>query len=304
MDPIRILSIKSAFYTPILLTASRFLPEAGIQTELVFRSDEDPGRLLRENKLDFSQYAPSAAMVDQARGITKPPLHIASINERDGFLLIGRYPEPDFSWHQLAGKTIVGANFAMQPEACLRYALHRQGVALDAVTIVGGLAGMAAAANAFASGTGDYVQLQDPLARNLVAQGKGHLVAMIGEAIGPIAFSSVATSQHMLAERPDTVRAFLKAYRQARLWIDATDAAGISEAISHWFDEISPQVLQDAIAGYKALGTWSTRTAISRDSFAVTQDMMTLSPALTGVSQRYDYDSCCHDAFAREIDAD
>lgn len=304
MDPIRILSIKSAFYTPILLTASRFLPDSGCPTNLVFRGEEDPGKMLRDDRLDFCQFAPSAAMADHAKGVAEPPIHIASINERDGFLLIGRRPEPEFRWQDLAGKTIVGANFAIQPEACLRFALHRQGLAPGAVTIVGGLPGMAAAAKAFADGTGDYVQLQDPLARNLVAQGKGCLVAMIGDAIGPIAFSSVATSQRMLRERPDTVRTFMKAYSRARHWIADTDAPGIAAAIEPWFQDVDPQVLHDAIAGYKALGTWTRKTAIARDAFETALDMFTLVPELTGVTQRYAYDACCNDAFAIEVDGD
>ncbi len=302
MKTLKLLAIKSAFYTPFLLTANRFLPAAGVPVDLIFRTNENVSRMLREGDLDFAQLAPSAALVDRSAGILDNAIHIASINARDGFLLIGREPEPDFQWQDLAGKTVITANFATQPEACLRYALHRQKVPIDEVNLVTGLSGMAAAAQAFADGTGDYVQLQDPMARQLIADGHGHLVGLFGDAIGPIAFSSIATGQHMIAENADVVLQFMQAYSQACRWLAQADAASVCAAIAHWFTDTPPAVLQDAIAGYQRLGTWSERTAIGRAEFEITCDMMTLSPSLTGVGERFPYDLCCNDQFAATVD--
>ncbi len=47
MKPLKILSIKSVFYTPILLTAHRFLPEAGVPVELIIRTNEPVTAMLR-----------------------------------------------------------------------------------------------------------------------------------------------------------------------------------------------------------------------------------------------------------------
>ena len=302
MAPLKILSLRSAFYTPVLLTAARFLPEAGVPAELIFRTDHEPSKMLREGTLDFAQHAPSAAMSDRSKGVTEPPVHFASINERDGFLLISRRPEPDFKWRDLEGRTVVPASFAVQPEACLRFAMHRQDVDAGKVTIVHGLNGMAAATEAFANGTGDYLQMQDPTARALVHDGKGFLAAQFGPAIGPIAFSSVATSRRLITEQPDTVRSFLLAYRAARAWIADSDPADIRDAIAQWFENVPPQVLLEAVAGYKALGTWTRKTAISRDAFETTLDMMIHSSDLTGVTERYTYEQCCDDTLARQVD--
>ncbi|MEZ5650052.1 MAG: ABC transporter substrate-binding protein [Burkholderiaceae bacterium] len=298
----KILSIRSAFYTPALLTAARFLPAAGVEADLIFRTDQNPSTMLREGSLDFAQHAPSAAMVEISKGIADTPVHIASINERDGFLLIGREPDPAFEWRKLEGRTVVPASFAVQPEACLRYALHRQGVDAARVALVEGLDGMAAAAEAFANGRGDYVQLQDPMARSLVGQGKGHLVAQFGPAIGPIAFSSIACGRRTLDERPDTVRAFMLAYRAARRWIDDADPREIRDAIAPWFANVDQGVLLDAVAGYKSLGTWTRDTAIDRQAFTVTNAMMRHSAALTGITRDFDYDECCDDSFAVAVD--
>ncbi|MGH1357599.1 MAG: ABC transporter substrate-binding protein [Burkholderiaceae bacterium] len=302
MKPLKILSIKSAFYTPMLLTAHRFLPAAGVSTELVLRTSEDVSSMLRNGELDFAQFAPSAAMVDRSKGIEDNPIHIASINERDGFLLVSRKPEPDFKWSDLTGKTIVPANFATQPEACLRFALHRQNVDINSVALITGLDGMAAAAKTFKEGTGDYVQLQDPMARQLIADGHGYLAGMFGEAIGPIAFSSVATGQHMVLDHPDTVTQFMQAYSQTRHWLAQSDAATITDAIAHWFTETPRQVLEDAVAGYLGLGTWTERTAIRRADFETAIDMMTFSASLTGVTNREPFDLCCNDSFAAAVD--
>jgi len=298
----RVLSLRSAFYTPVILTATRFLPEAGVDVDLIFRTNENPSEMLRNDQLDFAQLAPSAAMGDQANGIVDTPIHIGTVNERDGFLLIGRKPEPDFKWKDVEGKTIVPASFAIQPEACLRYALHLQDVDESRVTLVEGLNGMAAAAEAFASGTGDYVQLQDPMARNQVAAGNGHLVAAFGPAIGPIAFSSVVTSQKMIKEQPEQVHTFMQAYSQARHWIAAASPEEVTASIAEHFESVDDQVLHDAVTGYKALGTWTKKTAITRDAFDAALNMMLHSPKLTKVTTRYSYESCCNDEFANAVD--
>ena len=50
---------------------------------------------------------------------------------------------------------------------------------------------------AFRSGAGDYVHLQGPAPQQLEADGVGHVVASVGEAIGPVAFSSLCARRRL-----------------------------------------------------------------------------------------------------------
>ena len=41
-------------------------------------------------------------------GVEPLPVHFAQINQRDGFFLVGREPEPAFAWKNLEGRTLLG----------------------------------------------------------------------------------------------------------------------------------------------------------------------------------------------------
>ena len=74
-----------------------------------------------------------------------------------------------------------------------------------------------------ARATGDYIHQQGPAPQQLEHDGVGHVVASVGEAIGPVAFSSLAATRDWL--RTDAAHRFMRAYRKARAWLLATPAA-------------------------------------------------------------------------------
>ncbi len=52
---------------------------------------------------------------------------------------------------------------------------------------------------AFRAGTGDYIHQQGPSPQQLEHDGVGHVVARVGDPIGPCAFSSLAATREMSA---------------------------------------------------------------------------------------------------------
>jgi NitT/TauT family transport system substrate-binding protein len=76
---------------------------------------------------------------------------------------------------------------------------------------------------AFRKGEGDYIHQQGPAPQQLEHDKVGHVVASVGEAIGPCAFSSLAATRQWLAT--DAATRFTRAYRKARAWLLATPAA-------------------------------------------------------------------------------
>src|SRR5438876_1025948 len=69
---------------------------------------------------------------------------------------------------------------------------------------------------AFRKGEGDYIHQQGPAPQQLEHDRAGHIVASVGQAIGPCAFSSLATTRAWLAS--DAAKRFTRAYRKARAW--------------------------------------------------------------------------------------
>ena len=101
----------------------------------------------------FPSYSTSIAVLE--RGETPPALHFAQVNERDGFFLTGRDPDPDFSWDKLAGKKVL-VDHGIQPMAMFRYACHKAGIDYGAIEAIDAGSGAEMDA-AFRAGTGDYI---------------------------------------------------------------------------------------------------------------------------------------------------
>jgi NitT/TauT family transport system substrate-binding protein len=190
-------------------------------------------------------------------------VHFAQINQRDGFLLAGRLPETAFEWRGLEGKTLL-ADHAWQPLAMLRYAMHCQGIDVERVEIVdrGSPAEIDAA---FRAGLGDYVHLQGPAAQQLEKEGIGHVVASVGAAMPPVAFSSLMASRDFLAG--ETARPFVRAYRAARAWVREAAAAEVAERQAGFFPGVAREALESAVARYQALGCWDGEIGIARDLY-------------------------------------
>ena len=127
--PLRLMPTRhSPFYSPFLaLHAAGFLEREGVESALRLPAEgESSGALLRRGEVDVIQSAVSAAWVAIEKGATDFPIHIAQINQRDGFCLVGREPDADFRWEKLGGKTLI-ADHGHQPLAMLRWAAHKKG---------------------------------------------------------------------------------------------------------------------------------------------------------------------------------
>ena len=261
----------SAFYSPLIATeAGGFLQEEGLEPAL---SISPPGVSAIDALLDGSahvvQSAPSQGLSALEKGREPGARHFAQINEMDGFFLTGRAPEPDFTWAKLAGKRVL-VDHGGQPMAMFRYACVKQGLDFDAIEAVdAGNAGQMDAA--FRAGEGDYSHQQGPAPQQLEHDGIGHIVAALGPAIGPCAFSSLAATETWLAS--DMAKAFMRAYRKARAWVNERPAAEIAAAEQPHFPGVAPEVLADTIEAYQAMGCWSPHVEITRAAFEVTLDV-------------------------------
>ncbi len=261
----------SAFYSPLIATiAGGYLEEEGLRPE---HSVSVGGKSAIEGLIDGSvhvaQSAVSQALTVLEAGQTPPALHFAQINEKDGFFLVGRKPEPGFSWGALKGKEVI-IDHGGQPMVMFRYACFKRG--LDFGTIRAVNAGSTdAMIEAFRAGKGDYVHLQGPAPQRLEHDGVGHIVAALGDAIGPCAFSSLAATREWLAG--DMARRFMRAYRKGRAWLIATPAAEVAKVEAPYFPGIDVAVLTATIAAYQKLGNWTPHVEITRPAFEATLDI-------------------------------
>jgi NitT/TauT family transport system substrate-binding protein len=261
----------SAFYSPLIATiACGFLEEEGLEPK---HSVSAPGVSaiagLVDGSVHVAQSAPSQAITALDQGKTPPALHFAQINEMDGFFLVGRKPEADFQWTTLKGRGVL-VDHGGQPMVMFQYACHKRGLDFNSIKAIdaGSTDKMIAA---FKNGKGEYIHLQGPAPQQLEHDRQGHIVAALGGAIGPCAFSSLAATPAWLAT--DMAKAFMRAYRKGRAWLIATPAAEVAKREAAFFPDIHPRVLEATIAAYQKLGNWSPHVEITRAAYQATLDI-------------------------------
>jgi NitT/TauT family transport system substrate-binding protein len=270
-DEIRIQFTRfSAFYSPLIATiAGGFLKDEGFAPK---HSIAPAGKSAIEGvvagTVDVCQSAPSQAFGPLEKGQAPPAVHFAQINEMDGFFLTARAPDPAFTWAKLSGKRVL-VDHGGQPLAMFKYACHRRGIAYGDLTAVDVPSGQMD--QAFRKGDGDYIHQQGPAPQQLEHDGVGHVVASVGEAIGPCAFSSLAATRAWL--KSEAAVRFMRAYRTARGGLLATPAAQVAEAEASFFPEIDRTVLTRTIATYQKLGCWTPHVEITRTAFETTLDV-------------------------------
>ena len=268
----------SAFYSPLIATiAGGFLKAEGLQPK---HSNAPVGKSAIDGvvagTVQVCQSAPSQGFGPLEKGETPPAAHFAQINEKDGFFLTGRAADPGFSWDKLKGKQVL-VDHGGQPLAMFKYACHKRGLDYKAINAVDVPSNQMD--GAFRRGQGDYIHQQGPAPQQLEHDGAGHVVASVGEAIGPCAFSSLAATREWLGT--DIAKRFMRAYRKARAWLIETPAAKVAEAESAFFPEIDRAVLTATIAYYQKLGCWTPHVEITRPAFEVALDVFQHSGLIT-----------------------
>ena len=108
--PLRLMPTRhSPFYSPLLAVhAAGFLRHEGIESTLRLPAEgESTAAVLRRGEVDVIQSAVSAAWTAIEKGVTDFPTHIAQINQCDGFVILGREADPNFTWQKLESKTLI-----------------------------------------------------------------------------------------------------------------------------------------------------------------------------------------------------
>jgi NitT/TauT family transport system substrate-binding protein len=289
VEKIRIqFTLFSAFYSPLISAMSGgFLEEEGLDPEW---SVSPPGvsaiAAVEAGAVHVVQSALSYSFGPLAKGEAPKAMHFAQVNEMDGFFITARKPDPGFTWKKLEGAEVVMFKGG-QPNAMFRYACHKAGIDFSKIRAICP-GGPAEIDRAFREGQGQYVQQQGPFPQQLQADGVGHVVAQVGRQIGPCGFSSLAATREWLAS--DMAKAFMRAYRKTRRYMNEAPAAEIARAEKPYFPDIDEKVLADCIATYQKLGCWTPHVEITRAAYERTLDIFEYNGLL---KERYRYEQVC-----------
>ena len=268
MSQIHIMALRhSAFYSPLLMTmAGGFLRDEGLEHSYTPATANNTvaDNILR-GSCHLAQSAVATSFVALENNQPLEIVHFAQINVRDGFFIAAREPDDNFNWHKLSGKKVLVDHF-FQPLAMLRYGLHKQGVDFTSLNVIDA-GDVDAMITAFRNGAADYVHLQGPAPQQLAFENQAHVVAAVGDAVGPVAFRSLCAAPEWLAS--GMARGFMRAYTKAQAYVMAAPAAEIAarELEAGFFPDINAAVLASTVQAYQQLGCWQHSAQISAASY-------------------------------------
>jgi NitT/TauT family transport system substrate-binding protein len=226
--------------------------------------------------------------------------HFAEVCSRSGFFLLSRKPMPDFRWSDLVGKTVISFAEAPTPWQCMLTVLRRNGVDPATVRIERNRP-VPEALGAFRSGHGDFFEQTQPIVEQMLASGEAHLVASMGEATGPVPFTSYMTTPDFLRREPDTVLRFTRALYRTQRWLAEHEARAITDAVAPGFPDIDRPILERAVGRFSKQGTWSSDPILRRSGFDYLQDILKSGGFIT---KTHRYEDLVDTAIAEQAVAD
>jgi len=215
--PLRLMEVfRTVFYTPIhVAVAGGFLESEGL--DVTFSScPPDLGTVpnaLNQGAADISGSGVMRSIIESDSGAQTVLPHFAEINSRDGFFVLGREAGDNFRWDSLRGATVIPVGFSAMPWASFQFALRKNGVDPQSLTLIPGLS-LPDAIAAFKSGQGDFIHLPEPAAEQVIADGTASLAVALGPVNGHIAYSSFAATETFLERNAEVVHRFIRGYAQ------------------------------------------------------------------------------------------
>ena len=289
---------RNLFYTPIYTAVSGgFLYAEGLDVMFgTVPAGRPPLDTLRQGEVDIIQSGISRSLMALDDGDEDAPLHIAEINQRDGFFLVRSTPTDNWQWSDLEGATLIPIGFTPVPLTSLTAALHKHSVDIDSITMLKGLSAEDALA-AFRRGDADYIHMPNPQAQTLIEDGAGYLAASLGNEHGYLCYSSFAATPAFIDQQPEVVERFVRGFYNAQQWLAASAPEVVAERVKPFFPGVSDSVLQASIARYKSLEIWPDSPAIGTDGYDAMRQVLIDGGLVKG---RHPYERLVRPEFAQQ----
>lgn len=223
----------------------------------------------------------------------------AQMTKKDGSLLVARNKTDEFSWEDVKGKTIIPGRKGGVPFMTLQYVLRKNGINPETDVILDDSIKFDLMAGAFASGDADYVTLFEPTASMTEKEGKGYIVASVGEAAGDIPYTAYFAKKSYIEKNEEIIQKFTEAIYDGQKWVKEHTAKEIAEVIQSFFPDTSVEMLESAVQTYKDIEAWNETPELKEESFERLQEVMTQAGELT---PKVPFDKIVNNKYAENLE--
>ncbi|MEK3764317.1 MULTISPECIES: ABC transporter substrate-binding protein [unclassified Solibacillus] len=267
---------RSIFYAPLYAAIEEgFFEEEGLSIKLstIPGGDKTMTALLSDG-IDVALIGAETSIYVAGQNPNDAVINFAQLTQTDGTFLVARDKDVDFSWDKLNGSTFLGQRVGGMPQMAGEFVLKQQGIdPQNDLTLIQNI-DFANIANAFASGTGDYVQLFEPTASIFEEQGLGKIVASFGEELGAIPYTVFMTKESTFEEK-ELVESFTTALYKAQKWVYSASSEEVAKAIAPYFEDTKPEIIEQVVTRYRDQESFAKDPIIDEKEFQNLLDVMT-----------------------------
>jgi NitT/TauT family transport system substrate-binding protein len=277
LEKVRIAEVtRSIFYAPEYVAIEKgFFKDEGLNIELMTTAGGDKTMTtLLSNGADVALVGSETSIYVYAQGASDPVINFAQLTQTDGTFLVSRKKIDNFSWDQLKGTTFLGQRTGGMPQMVGEFVLKKHGIdPHNDLKLIQNI-DFANIANAFASGTGEFVQLFEPTASIFEKEGKGHIVASFGTESGHVPYTTFMAKQSYMKDHKATVEKFTRAIYKAQQWVKTHSAEEIAKAILPYFPDTDLEIIKTVVDRYNSQGSYATDPILDKEEWNNLQNIM------------------------------
>jgi NitT/TauT family transport system substrate-binding protein len=288
---------RSIFYAPQYVAITEgFFEEEGLAVELLttWGGDRTMTTLLSDGA-DIALVGSETSIYVFQQGTDDPVINFAQLTQTDGTFLVSRTPMPSFSWEDLKGRVFLGQRVGGMPQMVGEYVLKKHGIHpqrdLELIQNID----FGNIPNAFASGTGEFVQLFEPQATMFEKEGIGYVVASFGEESGKIPYTAYMAKQSYIAEHEEIIQKFTNALYQAQRFVYEQPADVVARAVEPFFEDTETDIISAVIERYRNQESFDPNPMLGEDEWNLLQDIIEEAGEL---QERVDYADLVNPVFA------
>ncbi|ONI40487.1 nitrate ABC transporter substrate-binding protein [Candidatus Epulonipiscium fishelsonii] len=292
----------SIFYAPQYVAIENgYFAEEGLEIDLVGAQGADlTMAALLAGDVQIGLMGPEASIYVYNQGSKNLAVSFAQLTQKDGSFLVGREPDPNFDFSDLAGKEILGGRAGGVPLMTLEYVIKENGVEVgnkENQANVRTDVEFSAMAGAFIAGEGEYVTLFEPTPTAMENEGTGYILASVGEESGLLPYTAYSALDSYISENEDIIQGFTNAVYKGQQFVREQSAQTIAEIIAPHFTELELDDLTTVVQRYQDIEAWSETPYLTEESFNKLMSIMEIGGEL---EQEADYNAIVNNKFATE----
>ena len=275
----------SVFYAPQYAAIELgYFEDEGLEVELVNANGADKVMAaLLSGDAQVGLMGPEASIYVYNGGQENYAINFAQLTKRDGSFIVGREKVDNFTLDMLKGSSILGGRKGGVPEMTLEYTLKQAGllVGQDDFTVLANDGVLvrtdiqfAAMAGAFTSGEADYTTLFEPTATAIEKEGKGYVLASVGELSGEVPYTAYSALKNYISDNEDIIEKFTRAITRGLEWVHSHTAREIAEVVSPHFTELSLDDLEVVMQRHIDIDAWVQTPLLTEEALNKLMDIM------------------------------